>query len=312
MEENRIRAGGLSGVHEPQGGPRNRYRWPPCWVPSTPPFTLEAELVHWNASTPLPCIFMDTESEEILLVSNHVRVFLKEDLSFSRLDVVYGYLWWAGRQFPARPLHHLHLVWCPRTRRIFLKPLPKYLLSHLCWASHVSIDRDLDASAREHDWALAHDAGLIPAEVTWVAWRDFVESLVRSGGMSVNGLVGVHRRFHYGELRINRLDHIYRFIRPSNGRQLLLGYGGLLSPSYSDFFRKHFRWIIVVFAFCTTVLSALQVGLATDILGSSKTLQGVSSWIVLFSLVVLGVTVVVISALHIALFVFFLLKTSAP
>lgn len=183
------------------------------------------------------------------------------------------------------------------------------------------MDGDLDASARgfmlsyiwlirnEHDWALAHDTGLIPAEVTWVAWRDFVESLVRSGGLSVNGLVGVHRRFHYGELRVHRLNHIYRFTRPSNRQQLLLGYGGLLSPSYSDFFRKHFRWIIVVFAFCTTVLSALQVGLATDILGSSKTLQGVSSGIVLFSLVVLGVTVVGISALYIALFIFFLVKT---
>jgi hypothetical protein len=322
------------------------------WVPTTPPFPLEAELVHWKTSTPsmaeasvwdndfaksLPCIFIDTESEEILLASSHVRAFLKEDLSFTRLDVAYKYLWWAGRQFPARPLHRqvhelgraialtsradLHLVWCPRTRRIFLKPLPAYLLSHLCWASHVSIDRDLDTSARgfllsyiwlirnEHDWAVAHDACLIPAEVTWVAWRDFVESVIRSGGLSVNGLVGVHRRFHYGELRVNRLDHIYRFTRPSNGHQLLRGYGGLLSPSYSDFFRKRFRWIIIVFAFCNTVLSALQVGLATDPPGSSKTLQDVSTGIVLFSLFVLGLTVVVFLLMYIGLFVFFLVKT---
>ncbi|GAB1311947.1 hypothetical protein MFIFM68171_02157 [Madurella fahalii] len=319
--------------------------------PTTPPFTPEAELFHCKTSTQpttevfipdndlatsLPCIFID-RSEEILLVSNHVRAFIMEDLSFSRLDVAYKYLWWAGRQFPARPLHRqvhelgrtvavtyradLHLVWCPQTRRIFLKPLPRYLLSHFCWASHVSIDRDLDAGARgfllsyiwlirnEHDWTLAHDARLLPAEVTWAAWRDFVESLIRSGGLSVNGLVNVHRRFHYGELRVNRLNHIYRLMCPFDWQRLFRGYGGLLAPSYSDFFRKRFRWIVIVFASCTTVLSALQVGLATDVLGSSKTLQDVSSGIVLFSLIVLGITVVVIFALYIGLFVFFLVKT---
>lgn len=324
------------------------------WAATKPPFNPRAELVHWEASPPskaeasnweddfaksLPCIFVDTESEEILLASSHVQRFLKDDLSFSGLDKVYKYLWWAGRQFPARPLHRqvhelgraialtcradLHLVWCSETRRVFLKPLPKYLLSYFSWASHVSIDQDLDASARgfllsyiwlirnEHDWAMAHDASLLPAEVTWVAWRGFVESVIRSGGLSVNGLVGVHRRFHYGELRVNRLDHIYRFTRPSNRQPLLRGYGGLLPSSYSDFFRKEFGWIIVVFAFCTTLLSALQVGLATDFLGSSETLQVVSSGSALFSLLVLGATVVLIFALCIGLFVFFLVKTLA-
>ncbi|KAK3297797.1 uncharacterized protein B0H64DRAFT_473857 [Chaetomium fimeti] len=330
-----------------------------------PPFPPEAELIHWkpppsdpgtpnheSQATPsddaftssLPTIFIDPSSERILPTTSHIQTFLHSDLSFTKLDRAYRHLWWAGRQFPARPLHRqvhelgravaltsradLHLVWCPRTRRLFVKPLPAYLLSHACWARRLSgggggggADGELEASARgfllsyiwlvrdELDWAVARDARLLPDGVSWVAWRGFVEAVVRGGGLDVNGLVGVHRRFHYGELRVNRLDHLYRFGYRLDGQQLLRGYGGLLSPSYSDFFRKRFGWIIIAFAFCNTVLSALQVGLAADPLRPSKALQDVSSGIVVLSLVVLAVTVVVIFVLYFGLFLFFLVKT---
>ncbi|KAH6851069.1 hypothetical protein B0I37DRAFT_414418 [Chaetomium sp. MPI-CAGE-AT-0009] len=326
---------------------------PACNTPTQPPpFPPSAELIHFKPpnnpsesapddtfTTTLPTILIDPTTEQILPTTSHIQTFLKTDLSFTKLDAAYPHLWWAGRQFPARPLHRqvhelgrtvaptrradLHLVWCPRTRRVFVKPLPAYLLSHRCWADRVGVDPELDASARglllsyiwlvrdELDWVVARDARLLPEGVSWVAWRGFVEVVMGGGpgGLDVNGLVGVHRRFHYGELRVNRLDHLYRFSFPVNGQRLLRGYGGLLSPSYSDFFRKRFGWIIIAFAFCNTVLSALQVGLAADSLRPSKTLQDVSSGIVVFSLVVLAVTVVVIFLLYIGLFLFFLVKT---
>jgi hypothetical protein len=319
--------------------------------PRPPPFGLENELVGWRPSTAstkpplldealtggLPCIFIDAVTEKVVLTSSHLDLFLRQHLCLSRLDAAYDYLWWAGRQFPARPLHRqvyelsrtialthradLHLVWCPKTSRLFLNPLPKFLLSHFFWASHVSIDADLDACARgfllsyiwlirnEHDLTLAHGAGLLPAEIAWPAWCGFAECLIKSGGLSVNGLAGVHRRFHYGELRLNRLDHIYRVLCPLRGQQSIRGYGGLLPPSYSDFFRERFRWIIIVFAFSTTVLSALQVGLATDTLGSSKVLQDTSLAVVVMCFVGLAVIVAVVSALYAGLFVFFLVTS---
>lgn len=328
-----------------------------------PPFPSEAELTHWNppptrpkspsgpSPTPtpasssdaaladtLPTIFLDPTTSQLLPTSTHLQTFLRADLSLTRLDTVYPHLWWAGRQFPARPLHRqvhelgravaptsradLHLVWCPRSRRLFLKPLPPYLLSHACWAGRVSGDAALDACARgfllsyvwlvrdELDWAVAREARLLPEEVSWADWRGFVEGLVAGGGLDVNGLMGVHRRFHYGELRVNRLDHLcwLRLGDSSNALQLLRGYGGLLPPSYGDFFRKRFGWIIITFAFCNTVLSALQVGLATESLNPLRAMQDVSSGIVIFSLVVLCLAVVVPFFLYIGLFLFFLVK----
>ncbi|KAH6613519.1 hypothetical protein F5144DRAFT_634097 [Chaetomium tenue] len=340
-----------------------------------PPFTPENELIHWQTppppsppsptttptSTPtppptpsttttppllttLPTIFLDPTTSQLLPTTPHLQTFLHTDLSLTRLDTVYAHLWWAGRQFPARPLHRqvhelgraiaptsradLHLVWCPRSRRLFVKPLPAYLLSCGFWEGWVSGsggDGELDACARgflvsyvwlvrdELDWVVAREARLLPEGVSWERWRGFVEGLVAGGGLDVNGLVGVHRRFHYGELRVNRLDHLcwVRLGTLSSGLQVLRGYSGFLPPSYSDFFRKRFGWIILTFAFCNTVLSALQVGLATDSLQPLKTIQDVSSGIVIFSLVVLVATLVVPFVLYIGLFSYFLVKTLA-
>ncbi len=42
---------------------------------------------------------------------------------------------------------------------------------------------------------------------------------------------------------------------------------------YSDFARRNFAWVIVVFVYITIVLTAMQVGLATDRLGKSDMFQ---------------------------------------
>ncbi|KAJ0118718.1 uncharacterized protein J7T55_012972 [Diaporthe amygdali] len=284
-------------------------------VPAVP-FPQEAELVEWDLvckdppaglDESLPCVFIDPDTDELLLTSRHMTLFLRKDLDFSRLNEAYPYLWWSGRQGPARSLQRqvsslgrtvcsteradLHLVWCPTTARLFLRPLPAYILSHAFWTAYLLPDQDLAASARglllsyvwllrsEQDWRIARQNHLLPPEVSWPKWRSLVEAMLdirQSGCIDVNSLAGVHRRFHYGGLRLNRLDHILRFMPPHRVGDLLWGYGGVRHPTYSDFFQRRFRWIVLAFAFCTTVLSALQVALATDILSTSAAYCGVN------------------------------------
>jgi hypothetical protein len=76
--------------------------------------------------------------------------YLEKQLNVPRLNDIYDYLWLAGRPMPPRPLNyqvassraitlmediHFHLVWEPG--RIFLKPLPRYLLSQFFWNEHL-------------------------------------------------------------------------------------------------------------------------------------------------------------------------------
>ncbi|KAF1953685.1 hypothetical protein CC80DRAFT_391774, partial [Byssothecium circinans] len=44
--------------------------------------------------------------------------------------------------------------------------------------------------------------------------------------------------------------------------------------TYGSFFQKNFAWLLILFAYGSTLLSALQVGLATNELGSNATFQG--------------------------------------
>ena len=70
--------------------------------------------------------------------------------------------------------------------------------------------------------------------------------------------VPVNRRFYYGELRLGRLNWIYR---------LLLGKPrGYLSgcTTYGEFMKENVNSLITLFAYTTIVLSAMQVGLATQ------------------------------------------------
>ena len=71
--------------------------------------------------------------------------FLEKELLVQRLNAIQEHLWACGRPMPARPLHtqvllkrnivitenmELHLVWA--SGRIFVKPIPLYLLDPDC------------------------------------------------------------------------------------------------------------------------------------------------------------------------------------
>ncbi|KAF2677394.1 hypothetical protein K458DRAFT_395895 [Lentithecium fluviatile CBS 122367] len=252
-----------------------------------------------GSTTPLLPATYRTKRHMVRLVSDDVRAFLDSDLDVDRLNDIHKWLWMAGLPSAPRPLHYqamkkrdivvaekldLHLVWSPA--RIFVKPVPRYLLSSEFWRAHICPYPQLYATAfgvlmtyvalieREVDYNLAVNNGLLPKEVTWPAWLVFAEEVMLASERSKAYLdpsltshssfepsVSINRRFFYGELRVGRLNLIYRVV--------LWQPRGYFSgcTTYGAFVRDNVNSFIALFAYATIVLSAMQVGLATPWLG---------------------------------------------
>jgi hypothetical protein len=184
----------------------------------------------------------------------------------------------------------LHLLWSSSASpSIYIKPLPRFLLCPNFWRTQICTHPQLYQVAlgfifsyvalieREFDYTLAVDHGLLPREVTWVTWLALVNELVGTSAQAKSFACGaastpivellrrdtcVNRRFHYGELRLSRLNWIYRITR-GDIRGYLSG-----CTTYSAFMRENTNSLITLFAYTTIVLSAMQVGLSTEFLGN--------------------------------------------
>ena len=258
---------------------------------------------------------------------HNVREFLRLELDVSRLNRMHKHLWLAGLPTGARALHRqklmdreivvteqadLHLVWYQD--RIFVKPLPTFLLRRAVWAEHLCPAAELYADAcgflRSYAWLvchrsdlrIAHELGLVPAEVGWERWTAFMADVLDH--LHPAAPDAVSERYEYGELRLSRLNWIHRVSsRWSNARNCLRGYHQ--GPSwYSLFVRRNFGWLVVAFAYMAIVLSAMQVGLATGRLGGSASFQRASYGFAVFAIImpVFGVLFLLVASLAISLY----------
>ena len=237
--------------------------------------------------------------------------FLERELSVSRLTDVQEYLWMCGRLMPPRQLHHqrlisrdiaiteqaeLHMVWW--RNRIFLKPMPKYLLDPSFWAANISdtahlddaTQGNLDASARgflfsytaliayKSDFRIAKEYGLLPEEVTWEGWKAFAAEVLENHRYD-----RVNPRYWYGELRLSRLNKIYAFRKG----YLLRGYSRVASHTvYGDLIRDNFSVLAGILAYVVIALTAMQVGLSVDGLVEEQAFQNASYFLTVFALIV--------------------------
>ncbi|KAM7213106.1 hypothetical protein V8F06_011529 [Rhypophila decipiens] len=303
--------------------------------------------------------------------------FLAQDLDTPRLHAMIHLLWFAGRPVPPRPLHvqvgalgreivlheqmDTHLVW--GSSRIFIKPIPRYLLLPQFWQDYLACDSCCSADVllptikatgeepegccphphlracalgfllsyvallvHESDFDLAKEKRLVPSQVTWVAWRRLVREILSprrtnpSSGTelepkSANTLYAnqslVAPRFIYGELRLNRLNILLVALHgPLALSSLGRRFGGIpLFQSYGSFFRSNSEWIITATAYVVVVLSAMQVGLATDRLIASGTFQDVSFGFAVFSIVMPLFAVLVLVLVSCVLWAFNVLRT---
>lgn len=264
-----------------------------------------------------------------------IQAFLKRDLNVSRLNNAYDLLWWAGRQVPTRPLHRLkmlgrnltvteqadlHLVWSSEC--FYVKPLPDFLLDHSFWEQHICGDehsQDVYESARgfilsyvwlvrhKSDFKIAQDEWLLPPDLTWASWREFVESVWDYFG-DLDDPHSISKRYRYGELRLGRLDQIFRFAPRYFPRHLLQGYLYLYT-SYGTFFRREFAWLVVAFAYVSIILSAMQVGLSTTELGDNRAFDRASYGFTVASIFLPVIALVIALALYTTLWLYHVLLT---
>ncbi|KAJ0131004.1 Uncharacterized protein HZ326_25900 [Fusarium oxysporum f. sp. albedinis] len=287
----------------------------------TPPFSKKNALVH-DVQRVTP--FLD--------VGKDTHAYLETDLHTPRLDKIYSFLWLAGLPRPARPLHRQnlllrtiyltenpeeHLVW--HDASIFIKPMPAYLLDYEFREQEICNDATLYGSAygflMSYVWLVRHNsdlraasgAGLLPADIDWNDWVAFVTNLnIRLDGTT---FCEANRRYRYGELRLSRLNTLYRLgLAGFSIRNVVHGFMSG-SVRYTAFFERNFGWILAVFVYLTVVLSAMQVALATDRFGRSGHFQQFSYGLALLSIAFALAAVFVMLFVWWSLFWFHLLST---
>jgi len=212
--------------------------------------------------------------------------YLKTELDMSRLNRIRQHLWWAGRVAEPRALHRqkalqreivvaeqtdLHLVWWENY--IFVKPLPRFLLHHKFFTENLCLPDTQDACSlyasacglllsythliqHESDFSIALELGLLPRETKWTQWVAFAMDVRSNISKSRRN---ISDRYIYGELRRRRLNLVYRLVCG----EWIRGYHHI-PTEYSSWFQQNFAWLLLVFAYATVLLSAMQVVLATD------------------------------------------------
>ncbi|KFY37848.1 hypothetical protein V494_04617 [Pseudogymnoascus sp. VKM F-4513 (FW-928)] len=258
----------------------------------------------------VPVVYQDRRYKCKTTESNgNYSEFLRHDLNVSRLSEVEKYLWLAGQRRAARPLHRqvmvertvivteqadLHLTW--RGSRIYIKPLPRYLLNEEFWKQNLCGDVNLFESAKgfllsyiwlvfnESDFQMAIDnqnhPRLLPAGITYEEWRSFILDFMAKNDFE--HMTQINPRYRFGELRLNRLNSIYRvkYGREHFLRGYFYGY-----HEYGTFLEHNFAWIVTFFAYVAIVLTAMQVGLATNQLMGSTAFHRASYGFTVFSIV---------------------------
>ncbi|KAI8945437.1 hypothetical protein F4801DRAFT_127694 [Xylaria longipes] len=267
-----------------------------------------------NLGLLLPASFRTDKDDIAPLKLDNIHYFEKE-LGVARLSQLSEWLWVAGRPMPSRPLHYqlllgreiiiveqmdLHLVWT--SGRMFLKPIPRYLLEPDFWTIYLACQRDYQCSQAienpcrheklrkcalgflfsyaalicyESDFRLAQERHLLPEQIQWHDWRTLVEELNTE---HIYDKINV--RYIYGELRLSRLNKI-QYLHST------VGFRGYMSSwnRYGDFFYDNFTWLASATVYVAIVLTAMQVGLATESLAENQAFQSASYGFTVFSIV---------------------------
>lgn len=289
-------------------------------APSTWPF-------EYCALLPAICY---TETYKTLMPEDDVTRFLNYDLDVARLNYIHEKLRLAGRPKHYISLHRqkmmkreiiiteqtdLHLTWY--NSAIYIKPFPRYLGSHEFWTAHLCERKELHEVACgfvfsytwliscESDFNLALKLNLIPPMVS-TQWRIYIQDVRRT--IDIEPLNWINRRYLYGELRLQRLNWIYRFYGRPQGSSLVRGYFSSYR-TYHAFFVQNFTWVFVIFVYVTIVLTAMQVGLATEHLQSSQIFQDASYGFAIFSITVSLIITGAVITIFLILFFYNLIVT---
>ena len=278
---------------------------------SSPPYTSNQPGIARPGRLVLPVVHQSQDDAFRLIdpaEKEDLRSYLRDDLNVDSLNKVHKHLWLAGLPQCARPLHHqlmigrniviteradLHLLW--RDDRLFLKPLPDYLLSYNIWEDTLRKDRDLSENAKgfllsylwlirqKSDFVVAQRENLVSNELTWEHWTTFSSAIFPN--VVTTGFEGVTPRYLYGELRLGRVNLIYRLCHKTRSSKTFLRGYFYGYHTFSSFIEQNFAWVLTVIVYITIVLTAMQVGLGTTKLQSSALFNRASYGFTVFSIV---------------------------
>ncbi|KAG9765049.1 hypothetical protein KCU99_g9887, partial [Aureobasidium melanogenum] len=279
-------------------------------MPRTPPFSRDAQLEDSLDHVPMQDATLPGYPRVKLDDNRDTADFVRRDTCCDRLEKMARHLWLLSTHSGANvtPLHRqslrgrkvvvmedpgLHLVW--RHDCIYVKPMPKYLLSHVFWNDFLVVEptallsdrRKIIAAAlgflRSYFYLIQHESDLriaqqdelqlLPRTVTWERFCSFSDSF---GAISDDE---VSERYQYGELRLTRLNF---WALPLLGQMVYQDFG----LQYSDYFSPFFAPLLFVFATFSVLLSAMQVALAVEALDSRRwvTFWNVSRWFAVVSI----------------------------
>ncbi|KKK17097.1 hypothetical protein AOCH_003658 [Aspergillus ochraceoroseus] len=220
-----------------------------------------------------------------------------------------------GRRVVITENPELHLVWAYDI--VYLKPIPKYLLSHPFWEFYltrqnpvVSNDTAREAIVRgargflrsyfyliqhKSDFLTATNEGLclLPHGIRYSQFMRFISAFEKVQDSDVSP------RYHFGQLRLTRLNFWSKvFLQRLNFHKMYWQYGTLFANYYGP--------LLFVFGWFSVALSAMQVALAVEDTNSTAspwyifaTVSRVFSVVTLFVILLSIVFLIVVFTVHV-------------
>lgn len=281
------------------------------FLPAAP---IAAPLIHTRASAVL-IGYPDVEVDDTLSLSH----FLMDDLECKDLDQITDYLWLMSKQSSDNisQLHQqkvkgreiiiteeskLHMIWF--YDKIYIKPMPRYLLSRECWQNCLLSPQQPCGSAQstilksalgllrsyahmvkyESDLRIAQDKTLaiIPEFVSWEQWRLLRATLLAIRDEEVSG------RFTFGEIRLTRLNFYCKFL-------LSRTYYYRTYRQYGDYFASYYPPLLFVFGVVSILLGSMQ--LAATIEQYDPHWHGIVGMFRVSSAVIIAITLTLLATL---------------
>jgi len=285
----------------------------------SPPFSKENQLcdeldaAYDNRSSKVSQITAFLPGQPCIRITDQVRMndFLTAELWAQDLEMMAHQLWVMttpssaninslhrqkvkGREIVVSEDPRLHLVWIHD--RIFIKPIPTYLMSHAFWDVFLSDEtstlkvqgQSIRMAAlgylRTYTYLIRHQSDfliaqrdslrLVPQHIDWAQFCHFLSDISKVDDVDVSG------RYQYGELRLTRLNFYAKFFLRKFYYQQVHG-------QYGDYFARLYGPILFTVAMASTILNAMQVELAAEQIldRPSVSLGSLSSWVSRVSMV---------------------------
>ena len=232
------------------------------------------------------------------LSSAAVSDFLHRELDTPILNELYPHLWLVAKKSG----HHidaiheqriqrrnitiaenpaLHLIWYYDT--LYLKPIPQCLFNHAFWEDYLlpskmerpGVPKGFNTGnshicrtalgylrsysfliRHESDYLLAQRADLIPKDISYEDFKHYI--------LPFRAILDedVSPRYHFGQLRLTRLNLAVQLWRPPSVRGAIVPFYHKRTWQTGDFLRRFGTPLLFFFAAFSVVLSAMQVTLA--------------------------------------------------